>query len=127
MPLPPEQHGPLLTARSKMQALEHQRRGVRSCAAGKARSDPGIRQFVERGVAVKAKEERELSKSQFGLPNQRKYPMPDKSHAANAKARAKQQLKRGKLTRGAYKKIVAKANGVLGRSKRAGSKRRKRH
>ncbi len=76
---------------------------------------------------MKAKEERKLSKSQFGLPGQRKYPMPDKSHAANAKARAKQQLKRGKLTRAAYNKIVAKANRVLGRSKDAGRKRRKPH
>jgi hypothetical protein len=75
---------------------------------------------------VKAKEERKLSRSQFGLPGKRKYPMPDKSHAANAKARAKQQLKRGKLTRAAYNKIVAKANRVLGRSKGAASKRRKR-
>ena len=66
---------------------------------------------------MKAKEESKLKKSQFGLPGKRKYPMPDKSHAANAKARAKQQLKRGKLTRGQYDKIIAKANRVLGRSK----------
>ena len=26
-----------------------------------------------------------LKKSQFGLPGKRKYPMPDKKHAANAK------------------------------------------
>ncbi len=66
---------------------------------------------------MKAKEERKLKKSQFGLPGKRKYPMPDASHASNAKGRAKQQLKRGKLTRAAYEKIVAKANRVLGRSK----------
>jgi hypothetical protein len=63
-----------------------------------------------------------LKKSQFGLPGKRKYPMPDKEHAANAKGRAKQQLKKGKLSRSAYKKIVAKANGIL---KGATSKKRK--
>ena len=51
--------------------------------------------------------------------------MPDKSHAANAKARAKQQLKRGKLTRSAYDKIVAKANRVLSRGKKGKSKKGK--
>jgi hypothetical protein len=59
-----------------------------------------------------------LKKSQFGLPGERKYPMPDAKHAANAKARAKQQLKKGKLSRSAYKRIVAKANRVLSRSKK---------
>lgn len=54
-----------------------------------------------------------LRKSQFGLPGKRKYPIPDKAHAANAKGRAKQQLKKGKLSRSAYKKIVARANRVL--------------
>lgn len=49
-----------------------------------------------------------LKKSQFGLPGKRKYPMPDAKHAANAKGRAKQQLKKGKLSRSAYEKIVAK-------------------
>jgi hypothetical protein len=58
-----------------------------------------------------------LKKSQFGLPGKRKYPMPDKKHAANAKARAKQQLKKGKLSRSAYNKIVAKANRILKRGK----------
>ena len=37
-------------------------------------------------------------KSEFGLPDERKYPMPDKSHARNAKARASQQEKKGNLT-----------------------------
>jgi hypothetical protein len=58
-----------------------------------------------------------LKKSQFGLPGKRKYPMPDREHAANAKGRAKQQLKRGKLSRAAYSKIIAKANRVLKRDR----------
>ena len=65
-----------------------------------------------------AKEEKKLKKSQFGLPGKRKYPMPDKEHAANAKGRAKQQLKKGKLSRSAYEKIVAKANRVLNPAKK---------
>ena len=58
-----------------------------------------------------------LKKSQFGSPGKRKYPMPDKKHAANAKARAKQQRKKGKLSRSSYNKIVAKANRILKRGK----------
>jgi len=65
-----------------------------------------------------------LKKSQFGLPCERKYPMPDAKHAANAKARAKQQLKKGKLSRSAYKRIVAKANRVLSRSKKKARKKK---
>jgi hypothetical protein len=57
-----------------------------------------------------------LSSSTFGLPGQRKYPMPDKSHAVNAKARATQMAKRGKLSASQHAKIVAKANRVLGKS-----------
>jgi hypothetical protein len=67
---------------------------------------------------VKAAKRKKLKKSQFGLPGKRKYPMPDKSHAVNAKARAKQQRKRGKLSKSAYEKVVAKANRVIRRSKR---------
>lgn len=53
-------------------------------------------------------------KSDFGLPSERKYPMPDKSHAANAKARAKQQLDKGNISQSEYDKIVRKANKILG-------------
>ena len=66
-----------------------------------------------------------LKKSQFGLPGKRKYPMPDKEHAANAKGRAKQPLKKGKLSRSAYEKIVAKANRILGKGKTKKKKRTK--
>ena len=50
-------------------------------------------------------------------------PMPDKAHAVNAKARAKQQRKRGKLSKTAYDKIVRKADRVIRRSKTAKKKR----
>ena len=56
-------------------------------------------------------------KSDFGLPKKRKYPMPDKAHAKNAKARASQQEHRGKLSAADKKKIDAKANKVLGKGK----------
>jgi hypothetical protein len=65
------------------------------------------------GKLTSAKRDK-LSKSTFGLPGSRKYPMPDRSHAANAKARAKQQLDKGNLSQGSYDQIIAKANKKLG-------------
>jgi hypothetical protein len=52
-------------------------------------------------------------KSDFGLPEEKKYPMPDKSHAANAKARATQQVKKGNLTKAEQTKIDRKADRIL--------------
>ena len=52
-------------------------------------------------------------KSDFGLPEERKYPMPDKSHARNAKARASQQKKQGNLTASEKKQIDRKADRIL--------------
>ena len=54
-----------------------------------------------------------LKDSTFGLPEEHKYPMPDKSHAANAKARASQQVKAGNLTKTEKAKIDRKADNVL--------------
>ena len=51
--------------------------------------------------------------STFGLPEERKYPMPDKSHARNAKARASQQKKAGNLTAAEKAKIDRKADNIL--------------
>ena len=51
--------------------------------------------------------------SKFGLPDEHKYPMPDKSHAANAKARASQQVKKGNLTKTEKAKIDRKADRIL--------------
>jgi len=58
--------------------------------------------------------------NEFGLPGQHKYPMPDKSHAANAKARATQQVNKGNLSPASAAKIKAKANKVLKRRSRTG-------
>ena len=52
-------------------------------------------------------------KSDFGLPEQRKYPMPDASPARNAKARASQEENAGKLSAADKKKIDSKADTVL--------------
>jgi hypothetical protein len=50
----------------------------------------------------------------FGLPSTRSYPMPDKEHAANAKARAAQEFEKGHLTSSEKAKIDAMANKILG-------------
>lgn len=55
------------------------------------------------------------------------YPVNDRAHAANAKARATQMEKAGKLSKSAEEKIDAKANKVLddddGKMKRHMSRR----
>lgn len=66
---------------------------------------------------LKAKTRNKLKDSTFGLPGERKYPMPDKAHAANAKARATQMVNKGKLSSASKAKIDAKANKVLGKKK----------
>jgi hypothetical protein len=57
-----------------------------------------------------------LAASKFAGPN-KSYPIPDKSHAANAKARATQMVKAGKLPPSTAAKIKAEANKVLGKGK----------
>lgn len=64
-----------------------------------------------------AKKRDEMPKSKFALPGKRAYPVNDKAHAANAKARSTQMVKKGKLSKGQKAKIDAKANKVLGKSK----------
>ena len=54
-----------------------------------------------------------LKESTFGLPEERKYPMPDKSHAANAKARASQQVHEGNLSKADQERIDRKADKIL--------------
>jgi hypothetical protein len=78
-----------------------------------------------------AAERKRLPKKDFGLPGKvdkggenkagrGAYPMPDKAHAASAKAYASKEEARGKLSKSAEEKIDAKANKVLdeGRKKR---------
>lgn len=63
-------------------------------------------------TVLTAQSRKQMKGKTFGLPRQRKYPMPDKQHAENAKARAKQQLNKGNITKAQYQRIVAKANRV---------------
>lgn len=70
--------------------------------------------YAETGKLTAVKRKKNPS-SNFGLPGSRKYPLPDKSHAANAKARATQMVNRGKLSSVSAAKIRSKANRVLGR------------
>lgn len=60
-----------------------------------------------------AKARAKIPAGKFGEPGKRKYPMPDASHAKNAKARANQQVKKGNLSKAEEKKIDAKANKIL--------------
>lgn len=60
-----------------------------------------------------AKARNALPKSSFALPNTLSYPVPDKSHAANAKARATQAVNAGRMSKGTEAKVDAKANKVL--------------
>ena len=56
---------------------------------------------------------KKIPSSKFGLPGRRAYPMPDRSHAANAKARASQQEARGNLSAGQKAHIDAMADRIL--------------
>ena len=58
-----------------------------------------------------------MPKSEFGLPGKKAYPMPDRAHAANAKERASQAVKAGRMSESTEKKIDAKANKVLAKKK----------
>lgn len=71
------------------------------------------------------KKKKSFNKNQYGLPSQRKYPMPDKSHARSAKAYSTQQYKKGKLSKSSKDRIHAKANRVLGKKKSGGRKKKR--
>lgn len=64
-------------------------------------------------AVLRASKRNKLSSNEFGLPGTRKYPVNDRVHAANAKARATQMVKKGKLSASSAEKIKAKANKVL--------------
>lgn len=67
-----------------------------------------------------AKRRKSLPKSSFGIPGKRAYPMDTPGRAANAKGRAKTALKKGRMSRSTYNKIVAKANRKLGKGRKKG-------
>lgn len=60
---------------------------------------------------------KKIPKKEFGLPGEKKYPMENRAHAANAKARASEMEKKGKLSASSKSKIDAKANKILKKGK----------
>jgi hypothetical protein len=61
---------------------------------------------------LSTKARKALPKSAFAGPG-RSYPVTDRAHAANAKARASQQYNAGNLSESAKERIFARANAVL--------------
>lgn len=59
------------------------------------------------------KKRKSLKGSTFGLPAERKYPMPDKNHARVAKSYASKEEHAGKLSSAQKAKIDRKADTVL--------------
>lgn len=56
------------------------------------------------------KARKSLPAKDFALPGSRKYPVEDRSHAVNAKARAAQAVKAGRMSKSTEEKIDKKAN-----------------
>jgi len=54
-----------------------------------------------------------LSAGDFAEPDKRAYPVEDKPHARNAKARAAQAVKAGRMSAAEQAKIDKKADAVL--------------
>ncbi len=68
-------------------------------------------------MKLNAKSRSSLRSRSFALPKERKYPVHDRAHAANAKSRATQQYKKGNLSESQYKTINKRADSVLRRKK----------
>lgn len=64
-----------------------------------------------------ATKRKKIPSSEFAGPD-RSYPVNDKSHARNAKARASEMENKGKLSASSKAKIDAKADRVLGKGKK---------
>jgi hypothetical protein len=62
---------------------------------------------------LKAKTRNKLPKKDFAEPDKRAYPIEDKAHARNAKARASQAVKAGRMSKTEEAKIDKKADKVL--------------
>jgi len=60
-----------------------------------------------------AADRNKLSAKKFAEPDKRAYPIEDKSHARNAKARAAQAVKAGRMPKSEETKIDEKADSVL--------------
>ena len=58
------------------------------------------------------KERNALPSSKFAIPSERKYPIEDAAHRANAKSRASGQANKGNISGAAKKKIDVRAGGL---------------
>lgn len=65
-------------------------------------------------AALTSKQRKAMPKSKFAGPDGT-YPVEDKTHAADAKGRATQAVKAGRMSKNMESKIDAKANKVLGK------------
>lgn len=63
-------------------------------------------------MALTTKQRNALPDSAFAGPG-RSYPVNDRSHAANAKARASEMYHKGRISKSTRDKIFAKASKVL--------------
>ena len=64
---------------------------------------------------LKANSRNKLPASKFAEPEGRAYPIEDKAHARDAKARASQQRNAGRLSAADKAKVDRKADAVLGK------------
>jgi hypothetical protein len=62
---------------------------------------------------LSSKARKELPAKAFAEPDKRAYPIEDKPHARNAKARASQAVKAGRMSKAEAAKIDRKADAVL--------------
>ena len=62
---------------------------------------------------LKAKTRNKLPAKKFAEPGKRAYPIEDKPHARNAKARASQAVKAGRMSKTEKGEIDKKADAVL--------------
>ena len=62
---------------------------------------------------LKAKTRNALPAKDFAEPDKRAYPIEDKAHATNAKARAAQAVKGGRMSKTEAARIDKKADTVL--------------
>ena len=56
---------------------------------------------------------KKIPAKKFAEPEKRAYPIEDKAHARNAKARASQAQNAGRMSKAEEKRIAAKADAVL--------------
>jgi hypothetical protein len=69
----------------------------------------------QRMAELKTSTRNKLPASKFALPGRRAYPITDRAHAQNAKARATQMVSKGKLSPASAAKIRKKADRLLGK------------